>query len=345
MMNDPGPTSVERPARPAPPPWIAAGSATPGAPVEPMDTLRLRFEAALRAEADESTGDETGAASGPRTSLQDLVDLLAATLQSGAGPLHGLSLGEAGGAAPAARAAWAGQGWQIALGSDAARGAEGSGSDIVFITPSALAATGEAVALPALRPVALGVAPATPGPAESLGAAWVITSGPISAVVQDADLGTGSQGLGEGPDGAEPLSPDAIAAAGWADPLSLRIAAPSDGPASMSGAVSGPSEKVWQQVEAVAHRMTVAPSLAGGQQVRLDIDPRLLPGVQVVLQFSSGRLQVDFICSQEASRRRVRSVAHRELAGAAGRLGVDVMMTLRSEESDEADAECLHAAA
>jgi hypothetical protein len=77
--------------------------------------------------------------------------------------------------------------------------------------------------------------------------------------------------------------------------------------------------------------------------MRIEIDPRLLPGVQVNIHFMDGRLQVEFNCSQDASRRRLRSVASREVAGAANRLGVDVLVSLRSDDAEDSDTEFLHA--
>ena len=117
-------------------------------------------------------------------------------------------------------------------------------------------------------------------------------------------------------------------------------------PASASEPPSAaPAHAVWAQVEQLAQRMMVAPSPGGGQQMRIEIDPRLLPGVQVNIHFMEGRLQMEFLCSQDASRRRLRSVASREVAGAAGRLGVDVLVSLRSDDTEESDTEFLHASA
>lgn len=110
--------------------------------------------------------------------------------------------------------------------------------------------------------------------------------------------------------------------------------------------VSRPAEAVWQQVQAMALRMASGTGVTGLHQIRLEIDPRLLPGVQVVLQLSAGQVQVEFTCASEASRRRLRTVAQRELGPMAERLGRPVQVTLCAEGAEAGDeAEYLHAGA
>jgi hypothetical protein len=74
----------------------------------------------------------------------------------------------------------------------------------------------------------------------------------------------------------------------------------------------------------------------GVHQIRLEIDPRLLPGVQVVMQVFSGQVQLEFICGNEQSRRRLRAVAQREVGSMADRLGRAVEVSLRGVDSSEA---------
>ncbi len=109
------------------------------------------------------------------------------------------------------------------------------------------------------------------------------------------------------------------------------------------------AELAWQQVQAMAQRLAVGRGPEGVHQIRVEIDPRLLPGVQVVMQAAAGQLQLDFVCSNEQSRRRLRVVAQREMAGMASRLGCPVQVTLSAAptsdagEGGEGSPEYLHA--
>ncbi len=72
----------------------------------------------------------------------------------------------------------------------------------------------------------------------------------------------------------------------------------------------------------------------GTSQVRLDIKPELLPGVRVIVQEAGGRIQVDFICSAESSRRLLGAVARREATDMARRCRRDLLLRVQSEEDD-----------
>jgi len=72
----------------------------------------------------------------------------------------------------------------------------------------------------------------------------------------------------------------------------------------------------------------------------------------VTLQMSAGQMQMEFVCANDASRRRLRAAAQRELGPMASRLGCPVQVTLRADGPDAGaaaggsdDAEHLHAAA
>jgi hypothetical protein len=102
----------------------------------------------------------------------------------------------------------------------------------------------------------------------------------------------------------------------------------------------------------MALRMAAGTGANGAHQIRMEIDPRLLPGVQVTLQMSAGQMQMEFVCANDASRRRLRAAAQRELGPMASRLGCPVQVTLRADGPDAGaaaggsdDAEHLHAAA
>lgn len=135
-------------------------------------------------------------------------------------------------------------------------------------------------------------------------------------------------------------------------PLPLPLSALANAsPAAPSPGAPGGAEAVWRQVQDMALRMAAGTGASGAHQIRLEIDPRLLPGVQVVLQMSAGQMQMEFVCSNDASRRRLRAAAQRELGPMASRLGCPVQVTLRADGPDAGaatgrgdDAEYLHAA-
>ncbi len=134
-------------------------------------------------------------------------------------------------------------------------------------------------------------------------------------------------------------------------PLPLPAVANASLAAPTPGAPSG-AEAVWRQVQDMALRMAAGTGANGAHQIRMEIDPRLLPGVQVTLQMSAGQMQMEFVCSNDVSRRRLRAAAQRELGAMASRLGCPVQVTLRADGPDAGaatgrgdDAEYLHAAA
>jgi hypothetical protein len=75
---------------------------------------------------------------------------------------------------------------------------------------------------------------------------------------------------------------------------------------------------------------------SGMSQIHLDIKPELLPGVRVILQEAGGRIQVDFICTVESSRRVLGAVAQREANEMAKRCRRDLLLRVCSDE-DELD--------
>ena len=364
MMNDPGPSAVDRSAgtgsvalangsQPAMPAWADALASASGDAAQRLELSRQRFEAALEAAREQPS---PGSESELRTSLQDVVDLLATALQHRGSQPPVVTVGGRDGNASRVRAAWTGSGLEVTV--------DGARLGTVTTPPGALAASASGASGPSAATAfilnATPVAVALPANLAEAGAGPSVAPGPAQVA---ASSGTSVAAFGEVAieSLAGGLVPAAVAELSDASGATERLFAQAAGESAQALAArwipgvpdlqptaaspAGPADKVWQQVEAAATRMQVTPSLAGGQQVRLDIDPRLLPGVQVVLQFTSGRLQMDFICSQEASRRRLRAVAGRELGGAAGRLGVDVLMSLRSDAQDEAGTEFMHAAA
>ncbi len=105
---------------------------------------------------------------------------------------------------------------------------------------------------------------------------------------------------------------------------------------------AGAAQAVWDQVRAMSERMAAGVGSAGVHQIRLEIDPRLLPGVQVAIQMAAGQIQVEFFCANEASRRRLRAAAIRDVDQMADRLGRAVHVTLHANGPDDAHASAEH---
>lgn len=181
-------------------------------------------------------------------------------------------------------------------------------------------------------------------------------SGDGGELVDQGEMGHGADPLASAT--RRPKDPlDALPLGGAATPtqppLPLPLSALANAsPAAPSPGAPGGAEAVWRQVQDMALRMAAGTGASGAHQIRLEIDPRLLPGVQVVLQMSAGQMQMEFVCSNDASRRRLRAAAQRELGPMASRLGCPVQVTLRADGPDAGaatgrgdDAEYLHAAA
>lgn len=104
-------------------------------------------------------------------------------------------------------------------------------------------------------------------------------------------------------------------------------APPERSPPSTAAAISD-----WLQ-QAVT-RLQVGEGTDGNREVRFDIRPEVLPGVRVVLQESNGRVQVDFICSVDASRHVLSEIAQREASEMARRCRRDLLLRVQSEDED-----------
>ena len=83
-------------------------------------------------------------------------------------------------------------------------------------------------------------------------------------------------------------------------------------------------------------------SQGGSKQVRMELKSDVLPGVTITVQEAGGRLQVDFICSDENSRLRLNAVIGVQAQTLAERLHRPVL--LRVQTDDEEDL-CLFEAA
>lgn len=148
-----------------------------------------------------------------------------------------------------------------------------------------------------------------------------------------------------------PLSDQAAGGAPLGPTLRLQVATSVAQPLSATPPDRTATALAWQQVQAVAERMSVGMGPSGVPQVRLDIDPRLLPGVQATIQVLAGQVHLEFVCATDQVRRRLRTVAHREIEGMAARVGMPVLVTLRSgdwsgaEDGVVEDEERMHAGA
>ncbi len=94
-----------------------------------------------------------------------------------------------------------------------------------------------------------------------------------------------------------------------------------------SGVITG-----WLQ-NAIAS-LQVAEGAQGARQVHLEIKPEILPGVRVVLQEVQGRVQVDFICSVQASHQVLGAIAQREAADMARRCRRDLVLRIQVDDKD-----------
>ncbi len=110
-------------------------------------------------------------------------------------------------------------------------------------------------------------------------------------------------------------------------PLPTAAQAPERSSLSAAAAVSD-----WLQ-QAVT-RLQVGEGTHGKQEVRFEIRPEVLPGVRVVLQETNGRVQVDFICSVDASRHVLSEIAQREASEMARRCRRDLLLRVQTDDED-----------
>lgn len=100
-----------------------------------------------------------------------------------------------------------------------------------------------------------------------------------------------------------------------------------------------PQERVssdWaQQMGESIERLMVDDGQNGSRQVRMQLKEEVLPGVTVAIQECEGRLQVDFICSVEASRLRLNQEAPVHARTLADRLQRDVLLRVQTDDEDD----------
>ena len=91
------------------------------------------------------------------------------------------------------------------------------------------------------------------------------------------------------------------------------------------------SELLGVEVE----RLMVGEGRSGGQEIRMDLKDEALPGVTVVIGECEGRLQVDFICCEEASRLKLCAVLDHFAETLAGRLSRDVLVRVMTDDEED----------
>ncbi len=91
------------------------------------------------------------------------------------------------------------------------------------------------------------------------------------------------------------------------------------------------SENLNSEVE----RLMVSDGSSGNRQVRLELKNDLFPGVNVAIQELEGRLQVNFVCSDEGSRQKLNRALPDLADTPAQRLGRDVLMRVQTDDEDD----------
>jgi hypothetical protein len=84
------------------------------------------------------------------------------------------------------------------------------------------------------------------------------------------------------------------------------------------------------------NRLMVDDGQHGNRQVRMELKDDVLPGVTVSIQELDGRLQVDFICTNEASRLRLNAAASVQARTLAERLHREVLLRVQTDDVDDA---------
>jgi hypothetical protein len=118
------------------------------------------------------------------------------------------------------------------------------------------------------------------------------------------------------------------------DKVPMTLASPPMSPAASERASLSTSAAISDWVQQAISSLQVGQGTAGNREVRFDIRPEVLPGVRVVVQESNGRVQVDFICSVEASRHVVSEIAQREASEMARRCRRDLLLRVQVEDED-----------
>ena len=120
-----------------------------------------------------------------------------------------------------------------------------------------------------------------------------------------------------------------------------RVSAPN--PFSLFGSLQPPGERpaaglapaLSSRIGDGIERLMVDDGSNGNRQVRMELKDDLLPGVTVALQELEGRLQVDFICSNETSRLRLNEAAPSQAQALAERLRREVLLRVQTDDPED----------
>jgi hypothetical protein len=86
--------------------------------------------------------------------------------------------------------------------------------------------------------------------------------------------------------------------------------------------------------EAVEQLLVDDGSGGGNRQIRLQLKDDVLAGVTVVIQECEGRLQVDFICAEEAARLKLNRIAPEHAQLLAQRLAREVLLRVQTDDEE-----------
>jgi flagellar hook-length control protein FliK len=81
--------------------------------------------------------------------------------------------------------------------------------------------------------------------------------------------------------------------------------------------------------------MMVGDGSSGNRQVRIELQDDALPGVSITVQQIDGRLQVDFVCSNEQSRLQLNRATPNLANQLADRLKQDVLVRVQTDDDED----------
>lgn len=106
-------------------------------------------------------------------------------------------------------------------------------------------------------------------------------------------------------------------------------------PPAGSPAAGGLAPALSSRIGDGIERLMVDDGSNGNRQVRMALKDDLLPGVTVAIQELDGRLQVDFICSDESSRLRLNEAAPSQAQALAERLRREVLLRVQTDDPED----------
>jgi hypothetical protein len=105
--------------------------------------------------------------------------------------------------------------------------------------------------------------------------------------------------------------------------------------AAASPASGSRSSELHQKLDDTLSSLLVEEGTGGSRQVRMELKEEVLPGTTVVVQEAEGRLQIQFICSQEDSRLRLNRIAPEQAQALAHRLNREVLISVVTDDDED----------